>query len=141
MKLKGSLTISRPHGTHGRDIVRITIVDEDAGCVAVEATMSVLAFADALFSMAHNACEFRFNDSGVIGKLREHKEVQVHIRGGKDKDRAIDRAVKKHEVDGWEGSREDAENHHRLSGYTRDGSFNCLMRFERWIEKPTTESA
>ncbi len=141
-KLKGKITISRPTSTHRDPYVSITVIDAESGTEAVEVQMDLASFAEALTGMGRTECEFSWNDSGRIGKIREIKQVPVFVPDGPWDDRRDDaaRALAVHEVDGWHGSVSDATNHHRsmqreASG-GKQGSWQSVG-FERWVDPPT----
>lgn len=141
--LKGKLTISRPQGSRLDDEphISITLMDADSGCEAVEVRINLASFAEALTGMGHVACEFSWNDSGIIGKIREHKQVEVFIPDGDHhKSLSIIRAaIAEHEVDGWEGRDMDGRNSHRWTRTPppkgKKGMWT-MVTFERWVDPP-----
>lgn len=118
MKLSGTVSIGR--GMSKGSDVTVQIIDSASGCVALELTLPVEAFADALFSRT-SECSFAINDSGVLGATQENKTelVPFDCYGPKSKHpadehrtKAAVEALAPFEVDGWYGRASDLFNGH-----------------------------
>lgn len=134
-KMKGTITISRPHGSHGPEQVSIEVTDELSGTRVLTAKIPVEEFADVLFGSAHTPCEFDLYPD-LVGLKREHKEELVPFNGGyypaQDRAEVAAKAFAPFEVDGWEGRADDLFNHHRQGGgWSR-------VSFVRYVEPETT---
>ncbi len=141
-KLKGKITISRPTSSHAEPYVSITVIDELAGREAVSVEIELANFAEALTGLSRVPCKLEWNDSGVIGKIRETKTEPVFIPGkvyASNRDEIARNALANHETDGWTGSVSDATNHHRRidrrSPEGLDGAWQSV-HFERWVDAP-----
>lgn len=133
--LQGRLNISRPRcvcGIRPRELVELSVGDEASGCVAVEVDIDLADFALALFGRGDVSCAFRFNDSGLVGKRREHKVIAVCVPDSEHTRRAktVRRAVALYEEDGWQGRDEDAMNHHNRAPGCHN-TYNVM--YERWV--------
>lgn len=115
-KLQGKITISRPRGGHeqpGEGRVSIRVEDEISGCVACEIEVPLVEFIEALFC-GYRQCTISLNDSGVLGKKRELREIVVprppigtgNSRSGRRNDETALKWIQKHAAheltDGWE---------------------------------------
>lgn len=137
-RLKGKLTISRVH-SHKEDWITIRVEDELSHCQMIEVQVGLAEFAEALTNLACRPCMVEFNDSGVIGKRREHKTESIFFpdaevrHGTYGRDAGIRKILAAHEIDGWKARDDDATNHHRMTynavdaagrkGYTAEVSF------------------
>lgn len=130
---KGKLTISQPTSNTQEDCpVEITVTDETSGCIAMEVTVSARDFLRAVMKLAYLPCDYFVNESGVLGKRHEVKQVVVQQPKGRTKDgitkAEATRLAKEHLVDGWEiNSLSDFTNHHRW--VDRDKVSVTLVRF------------
>lgn len=128
--LKGNLSITRPHYSDGTKLIHINLTDESSGCQVVEIRLSPEQFAEVLVGSSQRGCEFDFNDSGVIGKIREYKE-EIVPRPKKYKDKEeVAEILKPFEIDGWKGHKEDVTNSHLWVG-----TGNVMVGFHRYVEK------
>jgi hypothetical protein len=140
--LRANLSLNRPINSSGEKWIVVEIGDESSGCYAVTVKVSLENFAEALMGRSEVDCEMNFNDSGVIGKLHQHKEEIVPVPEGfgynQKKDKAAIAAVlAPFEVDGWKGRKEDLFNiTHRSAG-------NNKMRvvFTRYVDAPEETKA
>lgn len=143
VRLKGSLIMSRPSYSDGREAMSIRLTDEDAGVGVVEIEMSHPEFVKALTS-SNGECEFEFNDTGTVGKLRERKQEIVVLPEGssfydltsKGKAEILGRLA----VDGWRPRKDDLTNRHRQTK-TADGRDQVSVTCVRWVDKPQAEEA
>lgn len=117
INLKGSISISRPQYSDGRKQIEITLIDERSACQAIEVHIGMEAFAEALTGLGRVACDFDFNNSGVVGMVYEHKTEIVPIPDSlyRDDDKRVSEVLSLFEKDGWEGCRSDVTNHHHHS--------------------------
>lgn len=132
-KLNGYLAITRP-GTLKGDCISVQFTDRDSGCVALSATIDTSQFMRALTAL-NIECEFTFNDSGLVGKVAEHKTEQIKCTAwpGNITDERRGRLLKPFEVDGWVGDRGDFGDHRKLVS----GKKNTVnVGFRRYVEKP-----
>lgn len=74
--LKGGLTISRPRGGGGPEIVEIRVHDETSGAQFVTVRICLESFAEAMFGLGHAPCRFDLQPS-LVGKARETKHEMV----------------------------------------------------------------
>jgi hypothetical protein len=135
--LAGKITISRTRVNVNDDApLRIEVVDEDSRVRAIEIRMSLSNFAEAVLGMGYVDCVFEFNDTGNVGKLREHKTELVPWKDHEyaNRDKAARKAVSEFEVDGWTGYDRDYLNHHNRTGN------KVRVTFERWVEKPNART-
>lgn len=130
LKLKGKITISRRSG----DTINIEIIDDGSHCTAAEFTMTLADFALALTNMGHVDGELCFNDSGVIGKIHEHKEEIVNLPAPSYRvtPEQVRQSVAVHEVDGWRGDDRDATNHYR---HVRGSENSYRVTYRRYVER------
>lgn len=140
--LPAKITISRPSFSDGTRLIEISVIDEKSSCEAISISLGYVEFAQALTGLGHVPCEMIFNDSGIIGKKWEHKNVAVTIQGlsssetREERDAAILRCLAEHEIDGWKARVQDAHNHHNIvKGSRRDGSYDVRVLFERYVEE------
>lgn len=144
--LQGCLQISRPIGgtSEEKEIMTVSVQCKKSCCQAIEIRASLSEFLKAL--TAQNVdCEFDFNDSGVVGKTCEHKEVQVFIKDCAYKDREksaredLEKICQENEnLKGWTGSWRDATNftHRTVNvGGIKNGVKGRIMRvgFHRFV--------
>lgn len=130
-KLKAQLSISRTTSNKGDDCIEISVVDENSHREAVKLKLSMKTFAYAITGQSFLKCEMEFNDSGIIGKTREHKIEKVPLSKPykyNDKEEAK-KAFAPFEVDGWRGSIDDYYNHHN-----RIGTTHVNVGFVRYVE-------
>jgi len=115
--LKGSLSIAK---FMNQDEVQITVTDESSTCQAISVSLDLLSFAKALMGQGCIPCSYDPNESGVLGKKREFKTLEVSIPNCPNRMALrlkMKDALQPHEVDGWKGERGDFENHHHLVKY------------------------
>ena len=134
-ELPGKLTISRVRSNMDNGYIAIRIEDESSGCVAAEIKCSPVQFAEVLMGLACQECSFSVNTSGVLGKVRELKEIVVpeppfkHYQQDADARKAAIKWIAKHfkMTDGWEPNHpSEIFNSHRR---TKDGMRVSLVRF------------
>lgn len=136
IKLAGTLSITRPT-TSGDDMIEISLKDNDSRLRPVIISISPHELSMALTNLSERPCVFEFNDSGLIGKVREHKTEKVYCPNEFRLDDAMVAAcLAHHEVDGWQGRRYDMGNHYNR-GQDENGTYQTVV-FERWVEKETT---
>jgi hypothetical protein len=135
--LTGTVSISRYNNS---DLVAIRVRDAASGALVVEAEMSVLAFANALFARAERPCEFTFNRSGVVGMAAENKTEIIGIPGYPNTRNAkcIRALVKAFEVDGWSCRESDLTNRHCV-GRDDSGGMTLKVVFFRHVHPTTGE--
>lgn len=126
--IKGTVYIGRMNCSHEDDYIVIELRDEQAHVIAAKAKIDLASFAKALTSQA-SECNIEFNDSGLVGKTREHKIEAVEVPGPVYG--IPDAELKKHlapfEVDGWIGRIADLKNPNRRHDGKND------VGFERWV--------
>ena len=140
--LQGKLTIIRTRSNQSDGYVAVQVKDMLSGCEVIEARISLAEFVEALFGAGFRQCEFDLNDSGVVGKQHEHKQVEIFIPSDlshrTDEGAAgIRAAIAVHEVDGWRGRDEDARNSHRWTRTPtpkgQEGHW-MMIAFHRWVD-------
>lgn len=156
-KLKGRLTISKPHYSSGEDSVEITLVDELSGIEAFMIKATLEDFAKALFSSGHKPCEYEYVPNAPLGMLREYKTELVFVPSrysassffnDKKREDSGERFVASFEVDGWKASLSDLSNNHHwtrepLPPGKKPGSDSMVrVGFIRYVAPPaSTQSA
>ena len=113
--VKGQLSISRVHSNMDDGYVEIRFRDSDACCEFASFKLSVLDFAEALFGRGFVSGEIEIRGLDVIGMKAENKVELVRGElpyGNKKALAALQKEMKKFEVDGWEGRKSDLENPH-----------------------------
>ena len=136
IKLKGKITISSPQYGDGRELVSIDVEDVNSHCQAINIEMSYENFTKAIIGRGHIDCDIEFNDTGIIGKTKEHQTVMIpEMEGyGSHTDSEIaahmlkDDAVNELFLAGWKPRYNDFRNH-----YNRNDSGMCHVTFERWV--------
>lgn len=123
---KGKLTISRVRSNRGEGHVTIRIEDDTSGCIACEVKVSVVEFAEALMGHGYRECQFSLNESGVIGKKRELREIVIPRPPSEGRRREedavaglawIQKKAAKELVDGWMPNHpSDVFNSHQWTG-------------------------
>lgn len=121
--LSGQISIGRWHGTgvDNSNAIHIELIDKTSGLLVAEATMALNDFAECITGLGHAPCWIRrFNDSGLVGKTREHKIIPVKFpkrlweKSKKDFTEAdFEELLESYEVDGWKASHDDLFNHHK----------------------------
>ena len=113
-KLSGKITICKTLGRDDKPI-NIDINDEISGCRLVNIRMSLEDFADALTGRGWVPVEMEVNLDGPIGMKAENKTEIVPFNcfsKDSESEKAISKALKPFEVDGWRARREDMTNGH-----------------------------
>lgn len=104
-----NLTIYIGRASDGRWILEIT--DTDACTEIFRADLNDKQFSDL---MSNRQVPFNVNAHvGTLGMKLESKEESVVYSGRYDDKAAMQRALKPHEKEGWQGQVEDLTNHHR----------------------------
>jgi hypothetical protein len=135
MKLKGKISIGRLYGG-GEPEVIVQIIDDATRVHFVEGRLSLLEFAQVITGQGEVPIELEVRGLDLLGKRREHKTAFVpfdskYIPDETKRQKAIDKALKPFEIDGWKARREDMENHHR---YERDrGVDGYRVNFVRFV--------
>lgn len=128
-KLRGNITITRVRGGDDKTPVSITIIDETSASEAIEVRLTLNDFAEAMLGLGHVKCGVKWNDSGRIGKKREHKTVMLTRNKSYSSDQSTEDAIiAPHEIDGWICDRESYRNHHNWCGDDK-----VATRFLRWV--------
>lgn len=133
--MKGSITISRPRGSHGPEMVYVELTDELSGTRVVTAKIPVEQFADVLFGMAYTPCVFDFYPE-LVGLKYEHKEEFVpfdnpgYFQPGEEREKVAAKVFTPFEMDGWKGRVDDLFNPHRR------GKNGSRVTFVRYIAPP-----
>lgn len=139
MNLDGKITISTPIGTDC-DYVNIRIIDRNSGIEFVECRVKYADFTQSLVGSRETGCRFHLRGTSNVGKMREDKRENVLVPGGEnsiaDRQKRATQAVGEHNVDGWVGYTDDAPNHHRVTGHTKDGTWHSVS-FCRYVDKET----
>src|SRR5574339_150006 len=103
-KLKGKIHIGRCQSNMEPDFISIELQDDTSHCRAVSIKLSLVDFAKCITSQMVD-CEFDWNNSGVIGKKREHKTIDITFPSlpynRKDAEAIVMPIVKEYEKDGW----------------------------------------
>lgn len=129
--MKGKISISAPFGSDC-DYINIEVVDELSGTEFVEIHVKYADFAQALTGRGRIDCDFELR-AAHVGKTREIKTESVFVsKFGNNQASATRDALKPFEVDGWTGYDQDAMNHHRCTGYTKDGAYYTVT-FTRFV--------
>jgi hypothetical protein len=116
MNLKGKISISRTHGGDESLPIRIEVTDELSGARFLCAKMTLADFASVLTGLGGLPCDMDIHGLSVLGKVQEHKNMEVWVPDGpyNKRNETAAMALVPHEVDGWKGCISDATNHHRL---------------------------
>ena len=129
-KLKGKITISKIRCFDENNFISIKIHDVKSSCEAIEAKLTLENFAQAITGHGYIDCDLEFNDSGVIGKIRETKhELIPRITFASPSDYYIKDYIKELEIDGWKARKEDITNPHN---WVDDDKVKVL--FVRYVE-------
>lgn len=151
LTVKGKLTVAKE--SNG-DRLRIYLDDDASGVRAAIAELRFDDFARALFGQGDIDCVLHVNDSGRVGKIREHKVVAVRVprdlafRGNMDDEgraRALRRIVadcpEAPAFECWEAHLGDFDNMHLREPCEEAGMVQVRVRFERWVDPPADASA
>ncbi len=123
--LKGKITITRTNSNQPPyDTASITVTDETSAATVIRIRMLPEDWGMALLNVGAQPCTFEIWDNNeTIGKELEIKTEVVKLdlpntyTHDKDViDKAITRALKIYEVDGWKARREDFRNMHNRAG-------------------------
>ena len=132
-KLDGKLSISRRTGGDSSSI-NIEFIDDLSGTLMAKADISMENFAKAVTGQGYLPCEVMFNDSGIVGKTREHKYELIprYDSGSCDISTMVEwykhRILPTYEIDGWKCRESDLTNHHNYDGK------KVKVLFERYVE-------
>ena len=130
--LIGALSISNPTSNVAPySWIEVRLSDDLSSTLVAVARLSLEDFAKATVGRNEVPCTFEFNDSGLVGKKREHKVETVSFDSVKTfgmSDNQKKALLKPFEVDGWQGDFDDLSNHHN---FTKNG---VRVRFERWVD-------
>lgn len=141
LTLPGKITISRSHGGTEEKPVNITIQDKLSGCYLLEVHMSLLEYANALTGMGSCECLLEYYPDCPAGKKREVKHELVFISTNsynqEVRAKAIRKALKPLEVDGWKGRDEDAQNGHNTRKYESGKGYWSNVGFMRFVAAST----
>lgn len=115
-ELPGKITISRIQSNRRDDMIAIKLVDESSGCRVIEIEMTPEVFSLAITGLSFLRCQFHLYQEAPVGKVREVKQEPVFVPdcNSKMRDRIATEAVEAHNVGGWKGRVEDAQNSHRV---------------------------
>lgn len=132
MKLQGTMIISRPQDSTGREYMSLQFVDETSHVQFLEVEIELDAFTRALTSQTQ-PCTLELRGLQRIGATLEHKTERIKIPERLPRDGSQDdQYLQPFEVDGWSAHRSDLHNHHRLAfaqdGYVARVSFNRHVR-------------
>lgn len=142
--LKGKITITRTNSNQPPyDTATITIRDELSAVTVIEVKMLPEDWGMALLNIGSIPCEFKiFDNNELIGKQLETKTEVVALdlpnNYTHDKDvieKAITKALKIYEIEGWKARREDFRNMHNKIG----GSPKYRVTFSRFVEAEQKE--
>jgi hypothetical protein len=137
LKLKTSITISRPTCSDGRDVITVRVRDEASHCTIIEVEVASREFAHALTGLGDVPCVAEFYADAPIGKAREHKTEVVPRPdwcGPKaERETVAASALAAFEVDGWKGDPNDLFNSHKWTE-TADGLPGARVMFVRHVE-------
>lgn len=120
----GKLSIHRVHSNQDDGYVELRIEDTVSGCIASIAQLQIMDFGEAVLGRGFVDCTFQLNESGVIGKKRELRDIVIPcppLSGPKQtKEYAlawINKHAAKELIDGWNPhSWNDVFNSHRWVG-------------------------
>ncbi len=136
IELKGKISISRRTSMALEDCVVIEIEDDNSGMEAIEITLSLKNYGKVITNMSYIPCNFKFNNTGIIGKTREQKTVKVLIMEGYAS--ATNPQIAAHMVNddtvnelflaGWKPRYDNFRNPKKR---TDDG--HVMVLFERWV--------
>ena len=139
--LPARISISRPSRGDGKQYIKIEILDDKSHCQAVEVQIGYAEFAQALTGLGHIECQMEFNDSGIIGKKREHKSMIVKIPSFLSSDKKYAKALRAvlevYEEDGWRAYDSSAVNPHNWTKTQEreEGFHNVNVTFTRYVEE------
>lgn len=130
--LNGTLSISNPTSNiEPYSWIEIRLRDELSNTIVAVARLLFEDFAKATVGRSEVPCKFEFNDSGLIGKKREHKVETVRFDSAKVfgmSDKQKRKLLKPFEIDGWQGDFDDLLNHYN---FTQNG---VRVHFQRWVD-------
>lgn len=139
-EVAGKLTISRL--LDGRDGVRIRVVS-DNNLVITDTIVSVSLFGEATLGHSNVECAIKLHDNYDrvdAAKELDKKRIDVKYANRSGPTKAeIDRALAKHEVNGWKADRSDFDNHHRSLGWDSDAQIkSTAVNFHRYVRPDGT---
>lgn len=131
------ISISRTHSNKRDDYVSISLEDGSSRCLIVEIEISLLMFADALFSRGDCTCKATVYRDSPVGAVLETKTVVIPTSDrfpyGKPTAKEIAKALSPYEVDGWMARESDLTNGHNSAvGGMR-------VNFHRFVDTTTKE--
>lgn len=134
MKHKGRLSITRPRGGSGPEVISIRLVDDDAGIEFVQVEVELAAFSDCLTGLADTDCEFEVRGLENVGKRIERETIEFLMPDcefGNRKSVAKEEAMKV-TPEGWTpklyfGSQD--------SFFQREGKDYARTHIVRWVNK------
>jgi hypothetical protein len=126
--------------------IRIVIEDTRAGVRVVEFTMSLEDFARAVTAQSVSDLDIEFNDSGLVGKKREHRVAIVPLgdlpswpdRKKWSKQYLADWLTSEGlDAQGWKGFADDLLNHHNIDHKAN----TARVGLTRWVDAESGEVA
>jgi len=132
----GRLSISRVSGGGEHAHIRIELVDENSGVHFLDASLSMKDFALAITGQGDLPVAFTLRGMELVGKVREHKVVEVEVAAGNWESRELRAraACAMHEVDGWLARWEDALNwHNSIRSSVSHGPSVYRVVYERFV--------
>lgn len=101
---KGKITISRPNYSDGKEVIQISISDDDAVVKFLTVEIGLEDFTKALTGQSRMPVEFEINALDCVGKKRETKCIEFKISDKsmyKGRSELAIKEAKKHTPDGW----------------------------------------
>jgi hypothetical protein len=135
--MRGRLYFSSMHSSNADDVASIQVTDDVSGTSFLRIEMSMEDFALSLLNHQDREIEFTLWCPERIGKKHERKTESVFVSVDpfkRDQKVEISDAIRPFEVDGWIGSRRDAENHHNVTK-TLEHGFIAEVGFDRYVEE------
>lgn len=143
LNTRGSIRISRIRGNVPEEgLVRIEVEEKNSGSIALTLEITLRQLGELLTgSQAEGPIEF--NDSGIIGKVHQHKtEFVPGVVKGYRKDEGYrdecNKLVEPFEIDGWMARGGDINNQHTWVRL-KDGTEGHNVVFFRYVDKETGE--
>jgi len=134
MKIKGKITISRITSNSPRGSwVRISLEDENSHIHFVELDIDFKQFGMAITGQGSQPCDMELRGLESLGKKYENKmEFVLFPRNATEMEQ--ERAVNKHEVNGWMGRTLDLKNHHNYEASKSSDEIVCYrVSFHRYV--------
>ena len=130
--MNGKITISRYNDFGNKDPIHILITDVRSGIRFCDVQMSLENFTKAITGVSLQDCEFFVREMNKIGMKRELKHEFIQRPEGFSSWSNNEKIefLKPYNIDGWEGSLNDLENHHNFD--RKNNAYD--ISFVRWVD-------